>query len=248
MNGSADFTLFPAIDLRQGQVVRLQQGDPDQRTTFSADPAAVAERWLTAGARWLHVVNLDGAFDEADQANQRALQAILRTADRYQGQVQFGGGIRSLPAIETALEMGVRRVVLGTVLAEQPEILSQALDRWGMERVAAGVDARRGIVQVHGWQRASQLQATELATRLAQTDLKWMIYTDIARDGMRSGLNLSATVELALRTGLAVVASGGVRDLEEIQAARSAGLAGVIIGRALYEGALDLQQALALVA
>lgn len=141
-----DFLVFPAIDLRAGQVVRLAEGDPARQTAYSNDPAAAARRWLSEGANWLHVVNLDGAFDQPDAANRAALRAILAVAAQAGAKVQFGGGLRSLDAVRQALDLGVARVVLGTLAVEQPDLLAQAVRQWGAERVAAGLDARDGII------------------------------------------------------------------------------------------------------
>jgi phosphoribosylformimino-5-aminoimidazole carboxamide ribotide isomerase len=147
-----DFTVFPAVDLRRGQVVRLSEGDPDRQTHYASDPAAAARRWLSAGAGWLHVVNLDGAFDQPDAENRQALTAILKTAQEFAARVQFGGGLRSLAAIEAAFAVGVERVVLGTLAVEQPELAFEALHRWGADRIVLGLDARDGLVRVRGWQ------------------------------------------------------------------------------------------------
>jgi len=241
------FTLYPAIDLRQGRVVRLKQGDPDRQTVYADDPATVARRWLEAGARWLHVVNLDGAFGEEDTLNRQALEAILKVAASFRAYVQFGGGMRSLESVEAALRMGVARVVLGTVIVERPEVLDRALARFGPDQVVAGVDARNGLVRVRGWQKGTELQAVDLAARLAQRGLRWLVFTDVARDGLQTGPNVSATVALARATGLRVIASGGVRSLEDLrrlQAHRGDGVAGVIVGRALYEGNFSLAEAI----
>ncbi len=238
------FTLYPAIDLRGGRVVRLQQGDPSRETRYADDPAAVARRWLRQGARWLHVVNLDGAFGEQDAANRAALRAVLGEAAAHDAQVQFGGGLRSLEAVEQALALGVSRVVLGTLAARQPEAVAEALRRWGAERIAVGLDARDGRVQVGGWAEATDLEATTFARHLAALGLRTLIFTDIRRDGLQTGLNLADTVALQRASGLDIIASGGVASLADVRAARNAGLAGVIIGRALYEGAFTLSEAL----
>lgn len=235
------FIVFPAIDLRRGQVVRLKQGDPARQTVFGHDPAATARRWLSAGASWLHVVNLDGAFGEVDTPNLSALAGILQAAGEYNARVQFGGGLRSLEEVDRVLVMGVERAILGTVAAEQPEILATAIARFGAERVAAGVDTRAGLVQVRGWAEATATPATKLAESLSRLGLRWLIFTDVARDGIGAGLNLPATLELAQISGVNVIASGGVNGLADIHQAQAAGLAGVIVGRALYEGRLDIQ-------
>jgi phosphoribosylformimino-5-aminoimidazole carboxamide ribotide isomerase len=235
------FTIFPAIDLRQGQVVRLRMGELSQQTTYSDDPSQTAVRWLSAGAQWLHVVNLDGAFGESDSANQMALEKIINIAQEYEAGVQFGGGLRSLPAIERALDLGVNRIVLGTVVVEQPDILLAALQRWGPERISAGLDARDGLIRVRGWQESTPLRAVDLAKKLKDEGLEWLIYTDIAQDGLEKGVNLEQTLALAQSSHLQVIASGGTSSLQDVERARQAGLAGLIVGQALYSGAIDVQ-------
>ncbi len=239
MNRSATFIPFPAIDLRAGQVVRLKEGNPDRETRYSSNPAQVARRWIDAGASWLHVVNLDGAFEQPDAINRAALETIINEAAPRGVKVQFGGGLRSLQAVEVALQAGVSRAILGTLAVEQPESLAAALARWGTDRIGASLDARDGRVQVRGWQSASSLSALEAAQALKAKGLCWLVFTDIARDGLQSGLNLAATLDLARATGLNVIASGGVASIEDVEAARRAGLAGAIIGRALYEGSIN---------
>jgi phosphoribosylformimino-5-aminoimidazole carboxamide ribotide isomerase len=234
------FTIYPAIDLRGGKVVRLKEGDPARLTAYSDDPAETARRWLNAGANWLHVVNLDGAFGESDAANRSALESILKTG----AQVQFGGGIRSLDAIERAIELGVSRVILGTIAIEQPDVVEAALKKFGADKVAVGIDARDGLVRVRGWKEGSGVSAVDLALQMRILGLRTVIFTDVSRDGLGSGLNIPSTRELAEISSLDVIASGGVHTLEDVIAAREANLAGVIIGRALYEGTIDLKEAL----
>lgn len=233
------FTVFPAIDLRGGQVVRLKEGDPARQTHYSSEPAAMARRWIEAGAAWLHVVNLDGAFGEAAWANLQALEAILAEAGRAGVPVQFGGGMRALEAIESALSKGVSRAILGTLAVEQPGVLKEAITRWGPERIGVSLDARAGRVQVRGWLDDTPLLAVDAARDLARAGLLWLVFTDIARDGLQTGLNLRATVDLAQASGLNVIASGGVSKMEDVIQAKNAGLAGAIVGRALYEGSID---------
>jgi phosphoribosylformimino-5-aminoimidazole carboxamide ribotide isomerase len=235
------FTIFPAIDLRQGQVVRLKMGDPSRQTVYSTDPAQTARRWLDAGARWLHVVNLDGAFDETDSKNQNALKQILTIANEYSASVQFGGGLRSAAAIDRALGMGVTRVVLGTVVVQNRAILEEALKRWDAGRVAAGLDARGGFIQVRGWKEGTTLRAIEVAQQLETAGLRWLVFTDIAQDGMGSGINLEQTVELSSSCQLQIIASGGANSLEDIHRVQEAGLAGVIVGQALYSGSIQAE-------
>ena len=234
------FTIYPAIDLRNGKVVRLKAGDPRRLTAYSDDPVGTAQRWLEAGADWLHVVNLDGAFGEEDDANQLALRAILKLGAR----VQFGGGIRSPEAMHKAIELGVSRVVLGTMAVQQPEFVEAALKKFGAEFVAVGIDAQDGFVRLYGWKEGSQITATAFAHQMQSLGLRTAIFTDINRDGLGSGLNIASTCELAQTSGLEVIASGGLHTLEDVHAARDAELAGVIIGRALYEGTIDLRVAL----
>ena len=234
------FTIYPAIDLRGGKVVRLKEGDPARMTAYSDDPVETGQRWSSAGASWLHVVNLDGAFGERDDVNRSALEAILK----LDSQVQFGGGLRSLAEIERALDLGVSRVVLGTVAIEQPAVVEAALKKFGSESIAVGIDARDGLVRVRGWQGASGVSAIDLVLQMRTLGLRTVIFTDVSRDGLGSGLNIPATRELADVSGLAVIASGGVHTLDDVIAARDANLSGVIIGRALYEGTIDLSEAL----
>jgi phosphoribosylformimino-5-aminoimidazole carboxamide ribotide isomerase len=238
------FTIYPAIDLRRGKVVRLKEGDPARMTAYSNDPAEMARRWLGAGAGWLHVVNLDGAFGESDNANRAALESILDVVNIYGAQVQFGGGMRSPDTIERAFDLGVSRAVLGTIAVEQPGVVADALNKFGAEKVAVGIDARDGLVRVRGWKDNSGIAATELALQLRTAGLRILIFTDVSRDGLGSGLNIDATLSLANVSGLDVIASGGVNTLDDVMAARDANLAGAIIGRALYEGRIDLPGAL----
>ena len=238
------FTIYPAIDLRAGQVVRLKEGDPTRQTTYSDDPAEIAQQWLETGADWLHIVNLDGAFGENDEMNQSALRAIVKAANRFESQVQFGGGIRSMKMVEHALGLGVSRVVLGTIAIEQPEIVGEAIHKFGASKIAVGIDARDGFVRVRGWRSNSGTPATELAIQMQNIGVLTIVFTDIRRDGLGRGLNIASTRALAEISRLDVIASGGVHTLEDVIAARQASLAGVIIGRALYEGSIDLKVAL----
>ena len=232
--------IYPAIDLRGGKVVRLKEGDPARMTAYSDDPAEMARKWVSMGAVWLHVVNLDGAFGESDDANRSALEAILKLG----AQVQFGGGMRSLDAIEDAIALGVSRVVLGTIAIEQPKVVIAALKKFGPEKIAVGIDARDGLVAVRGWKSDSGILAKNMALQMRTVGLRTVIFTDIRRDGLGSGLNIPSTRELADVSGLDVIASGGVHTLDDVIAARDAKLSGAIIGRALYEGTVDLEKVL----
>jgi phosphoribosylformimino-5-aminoimidazole carboxamide ribotide isomerase len=238
----SSFILFPAIDLRQGQVVRLKEGDPLRQTAYSSNPAETARRWLEAGASWLHVINLDGAFGDSSQANLAALSSIIEQANQFKVPVQFGGGLRDLKAIQTALESGVQRVMIGTLAIENPPLFQSALQQWGPERVAVSLDARNGLVQSRGWKQATEIKAVDAAQSLKAAGLTWLVFTDIARDGLQNGINLEATRALSTASGLNVIASGGVSSAADVLAARKAGLAGIIIGRALYEGSINLKE------
>jgi len=245
------FIIYPAIDLRRGQVVRLRQGDPDAQTTFADDPAAVAQRWAEQGAEWLHVVNLDGAFTGQDlnlsldlNLNLRRL-AEIRVATILP--IQFGGGLRTLDDVALALALGATRVVLGTVAVRQPQIVADAVARFGAERIVVGIDARDGMVATHGWQETSALDALTVAQRMKALGVQRVVYTDIARDGTLTGVNLTATVALACASEMAVIASGGVASLDDIRALsgyQTDGIEGVIVGQALYTGAVDLREAI----
>jgi phosphoribosylformimino-5-aminoimidazole carboxamide ribotide isomerase len=238
-----NFTIFPAIDLRGGRVVRLKEGDPDRMTVYSDDPVEAVGRWLEAGAEWAHVVNLDGAFGVKDAENRLALEKMLATGAR----IQFGGGMRSLDGIERAIKLGVSRAVLGTIAVEHPEIVAAALDRFGADKVAVGIDARDGLVRIRGWQENSGVPAADLAAKMRDLGLRTVIFTDVSRDGVGRGVNVPATRELADQSGLDVIASGGVRTLEDVKAAFDADLCGVIIGRALYDGTVSLHEAIGLI-
>jgi len=247
--------VFPAIDLRQGKCVRLRQGRPEAETVFSDDPVAMAKHWVSQGAEWLHVVNLDGAFGQAS-SNLRVVEEIISSKFKVQSsgfklQVQFGGGLRMMADIEKALGLGVDRVILGTVAVEEPGLVAEAVMRFGGERIVVGIDARRGKAATHGWQEVSAISATELTFRVRELGVERVVYTDIARDGMLCGVNVEAVRELAQRTRLKVIASGGVSSLDDVRRLKEVeanGVEGVIIGQALYSGALELREAIELVA
>jgi phosphoribosylformimino-5-aminoimidazole carboxamide ribotide isomerase len=236
--------LFPAIDLKDGQCVRLQRGEMAQATVFNADPAAQARTFATQGFRYLHIVDLNGAF-AGKPVNASAVEAILRAVSIP---VQLGGGIRDLATIESWLGKGLRRVILGTVAVRDPALVREAC-RLFPRRVAVGIDARGGKVAVEGWAETSELSAAELARRFEDTGVAAIIHTDIERDGVLKGLNLPATAELARATSIPVIASGGLAGLADIEALLQpayAMLEGAIAGRALYDGRLDAKAALAL--
>ncbi|MFL5801879.1 MAG: 1-(5-phosphoribosyl)-5-[(5-phosphoribosylamino)methylideneamino]imidazole-4-carboxamide isomerase [Roseiflexaceae bacterium] len=235
-----EFIVYPAIDLRGGKVVRLAQGDLARQTVYSDDPAATAQRWLDAGATWLHVVNLDGSFGEAGVANAHALEQIVATG----AQVQLGGGMRSLTDIERVIALGVARAIIGTAAVENPELVPTAITRFGAQRIGAGIDARDGRVRVRGWLADTGIDTITLGAQMRAAGVELAVFTDVGRDGIGTGVNVEATIALAQATGLRVIASGGVATAADVWRVRDVGLAGVIIGRALYEGQIDLREVL----
>lgn len=236
--------LYPAIDLKDGQCVRLVRGDMAQATVFSDRPADQARRFAEAGAAWLHVVDLNGAF-EGRPVNAAAVEDILAASDRP---VQLGGGIRSMRTIEMWLSAGISRVVLGTVAVKDPALVRDACREWP-GKVALGIDARGGRVAVEGWAEVSDLEARDLAMRFEDAGAAAIVYTDIDRDGVLQGPNVAATAALAGAVSTPVIASGGVASLADLRALAAApGIAGAIVGRALYDGRIDLAAALAALA
>ncbi len=236
--------LFPAVDLKDGRCVRLVQGDMDQATVFSDDPAAQAEQFTAQGFSWLHVVDLDGAF-AGKPMNAAAVTAILQ---RAAVPVQLGGGIRDMRAVEGWLGKGVARVILGTAAVRDPDFVREAA-RLHPGRVAVGIDAKDGRVAVEGWAQTSTLTAEELGRRFEDAGVAALIYTDIARDGVLKGLNIPMTLALARAVSIPVIASGGLAsmaDIERLTHPDCAVLAGAISGRALYDGRIDPVAALAL--
>jgi phosphoribosylformimino-5-aminoimidazole carboxamide ribotide isomerase len=233
--------ILPAIDLRGGQCVRLRQGDYAQETVFGDDPAAMAQRWVEQGATFLHLVDLDGAR-QGHPVNGDSVRRIVQASGVP---CQLGGGLRSEEHIREALSWGVQRVILGTRALLDPAWCEEVC-RLFPGRICLGIDARQGRVAVQGWERDSEQSALELARRCAVWPLAAIIYTDISRDGMLEGPNVEATAEIAAAVSVPVIASGGVTTLEDIARLARRGLAGCIIGRALYEGKLDLTAAIAL--
>jgi phosphoribosylformimino-5-aminoimidazole carboxamide ribotide isomerase len=242
--------VFPAIDLRHGRCVRLRQGRPEDETVYGDDPASVARRWTAEGAQWLHVVNLDGAFGETPEGNGPPinLQRLKEICDVTPAvPIQFGGGVRSLTDLDRVLSLGATRVILGTVAVRNPELVVEAIHRFGAERVVVGIDARDGQVATHGWRQTSDRTAVALARAMRDVGVIRVVYTDIARDGMLTGLNVQATAELARSAGLQVIASGGVASLEDVQRLQTSAtdlIEGVIIGRALYTRTVSLPDAI----
>jgi phosphoribosylformimino-5-aminoimidazole carboxamide ribotide isomerase len=238
--------LFPAIDLKEGKCVRLQQGDMARATIFNHDPAQQAGLFESQGFRYLHIVDLDGAF-AGRPVNGEAVDRILESVAMP---VQLGGGIRDIATVEAWLSKGVTRVILGTAAVRDPEFVKNAAMHYP-GRVAVGLDARDGRVAVQGWAESSDLEALELAKRFEDVGVAAIIYTDIARDGLLKGLNLDATIALADGVSIPVIASGGLASLDDVRALlepRAAKLEGAITGRALYDGRLDARAALSLIA
>jgi phosphoribosylformimino-5-aminoimidazole carboxamide ribotide isomerase len=237
--------LFPAIDLKNGQCVRLEQGNMARATVFNLDPAAQARRFAGQGFEYLHVVDLDGAF-AGKPMNADAVEAMLKAISIP---VQLGGGIRDLKTVEAWLAKGIARVIVGTAAVRDPELVKGAAKKFP-GRVAVGLDARDGKIAVEGWAETSEVSALEIARRFEDAGVAAIIFTDIARDGLLKGLNLDATIALAERISIPVIASGGLASIEDMRALlapRAKKLAGAIAGRALYDGRLDPAVALALI-
>jgi len=234
--------IYPAIDLRNGRVVRLQQGRADAETVYGDDPTQIAVRWQSEGAEWLHVVNLDGAFGKISSTNEHELTRIIKNVSIP---VQFGGGLRDTASIEKAFELGVARIVIGTAAIENPTLVSDAIARFGAERVAVGVDARDGLVSTRGWREQSAVAALDLARQMCDRGVTRIVYTDIARDGMLKGLDAPAIAQFARDARVKIIASGGVasvRDVDALRAVEQEGVEGVIIGQALYSGKVSLKE------
>ena len=236
------FAILPAIDIKSGQCVRLRQGRADQVTVYSADPVAMARHWVAQGACWLHVVDLDGAFMGCPVHT----ELIGRMAAAIDIPVEVGGGMRTAEDIRSALAHGVARVIVGTRACTEPD----AMGRWAAEfgaRLAVGIDARDGLVQVSGWTETTQVRATELGRRMAELGVQTIVYTDTATDGMLQGPNVVAMAEMCRATPCSVIASGGVSTSADVNALRRAGAAnmcGAIVGKALYEGRVSLPELL----
>ena len=235
--------IFPAIDLRDGKCVRLLRGDFAKETVYSSNPEDVALRWVREGAEYLHVVDLDGALAGKPQ-NTEVIKKILSSV---QIPIEVGGGIRTLETIENTLELGVKRVILGSVAVQNRSLVKEACQRY-RDRVVVGLDAKDGITVIDGWGVSGGIPAVELAKELASFGLKTIIYTDISRDGTLSGVNIEATSKLAIESGVDIIASGGVKSLEDIHALKKRevdGIVGVIAGKSIYEGTLSLSEAIA---
>ena len=235
--------LYPAIDIRGGRCVRLIEGDFDRETTYDSDPSVAARRWVEAGAEWLHVVDLDGAV-EGRPINGNAVAQIRAAVDVP---IQLGGGLRRLTDLEALFDAGVDRAILGTVALRDPELVISAVARWG-DRIAVALDARDGRLATDGWLGQTEARAVDAAQELARSHVRHFVYTDIRRDGTLSGPNLPGLSELVENVDADVIASGGIASLDDIKAVAAGGATGAIIGRALYDGRIDLTEAVALVA
>lgn len=236
--------IYPAIDLRGGNCVRLVKGDFSNETIYSTDPGAMAREWASARASSIHVVDLDGAL-AGESRNLDAIKAIMKEGGIP---IEVGGGIRNMSHIERLLTAGVHQVILGSAAVKDPELVKEACKAYP-GRIVVGIDAKNGDVAVEGWEASGHIQAEELAKKMADAGLERIIFTDIARDGMLSGVNVEATVAVAKASGLKVTASGGVASLEDLKILKKRetdGIEGCIIGKALYTGAIDLRQAVAI--
>ncbi|KAA3615428.1 MAG: 1-(5-phosphoribosyl)-5-[(5-phosphoribosylamino)methylideneamino]imidazole-4-carboxamide isomerase [Calditrichaeota bacterium] len=235
--------IYPAIDLRGGKCVRLQQGEKKRQTIYNGDPVAVAQEFKDKGAEWLHVIDLDRVFDE--ETNNTKI--IKRIVDEVKINVQTGGGLRTLGDIGRLLDTGVKRTILGTIAVRRPALVKKAINEFSSSTVALAIDARDGRVAVDGWERTSQLDALAFAKRMQDVGIELAIFTDIARDGMLTGVNINALKLFLENTDMQIIASGGVRDIRDIkkiQALGSPQLNGTILGKSLYEGRIDLEDAL----
>ncbi len=237
-------TLFPAIDLRGGRCVRLEQGAPDREKVYDSDPIGMAASFVAKGAEWIHVVDLDAAFGEG--SNRELIAELARSTP---ARIQTGGGLRTEQDLKEVLSGDVARAVIGTAAIENPELVRSAVERWGAERIAVGLDARGIRPALRGWREDSDADLFDLASQLVALGARTIIYTDISRDGMFAGPNVERSIELAERTGADVVVSGGVSGAEDLDVLREAGrrhpgVVGVIVGKAIYEGRVDVEDAL----
>src|SRR5947209_8109178 len=231
--------ILPAIDIKDGRCVRLYQGDYAQVTTYDSDPVQVAQRWQEAGASWLHIVDLDGAAN-GQPVNSEIIRRIRAATTLH---IEVGGGMRTLTHIEQILDLGIERIILGTVALTDRALLQEALARWN-ERIVVGLDARNGWVVISGWRETSRVQATALAAELSAIGVQRFIYTDIARDGALSGPNLPALQEMQRATSRPLIASGGVSSLADLRDLAALGVEGAIVGKAIYTGDVDLARAI----
>lgn len=232
--------LYPAIDLKDGQCVRLKQGEFKEITVYSQKPEEVAALWQSQGATFLHLVDLDGAL-AGRSVNEKIIKKI---ADTVSVPIEIGGGIRSEEAIESMLSLGAARVIIGTKAVENPEFIRDMVKKFGQDRIVAGVDAKDGMVAVEGWEKISGITASELCNRMKEYGVRHIVYTDISRDGMLTGPNVEYTKKLTEETGMDIIASGGMSSMEDLRQLYHAGVRGAIIGKALYEKRIDLMEAI----
>lgn len=234
--------LYPAIDIKNGKCVRLLQGQFDKETVYSDSPIEVAKKWKEAGASFIHVVDLDGALDGI-WTNKKTIASIVQDVNIP---VQTGGGIRKLEDIEERLNVGLNRVIIGTLAIKKPELVKQAVKKFGSDKIVVGIDAKDGMVAVHGWEEVSEVSALDLCLQMKEYGVNTIVYTDISKDGMMSGPNIEQTKELVEKTGMDIIASGGVSNIDDLKNIRSINAEGAIIGKALYTEAIDLVEAVKL--
>lgn len=235
--------IFPAIDLKDGKCVRLKQGKFDEVTVFSENPGEMAKEFERKGAEFIHLVDLDGAL-EGELKNKEAIEAVVKAVNIP---VELGGGIRDIDRIEKLLELGLNRVILGTIAVKNPELVKEAVEKFGAEKIVVGIDAKNGMVAIKGWVEITEKKAIDLVKEMQDMGVKTIIYTDIAKDGMLEGVNLEETKYLLENANVNIVASGGVSNMEDIKKLKeidNGRLEGVISGKAIYEGSLDLVEAI----
>lgn len=232
--------IYPAIDIKGGKCVRLSQGRFDNVTVYSDNPVEVAKQWVKEGATFIHIVDLDGAVS-GEQPNKHVIQEIVQTVKIP---IQTGGGIRTLDSIRDRLAVGVNRVIIGTAAVKNPDLVREAIKTFGSDRIVIGIDAKEGKVAVEGWEELSDLSAVDLCLQMKEIGVKTIVYTDISKDGMLCGVNIEATKELITKTNMDIIASGGVASLEDLEEVNKIGAEGVIIGKALYQGSVDLAHAI----
>lgn len=228
--------IYPAIDIKEGQCVRLQQGRFDSVTVYNDNPIEVAEKWVNSGATYIHIVDLDGARLGKSFTN----EIIKKIIDTYDIPIQTGGGIRNMRDIEEKINIGVSRVIIGTAAVKTPELVKEAVNIYG-DKIAVGIDASNGMVAVEGWENVSNINAIELCLKMKKYGVKTIIYTDISKDGMMKGPNIDSTKEIIEKTKLDIIASGGISNVNDIENVNNIHASGLIIGKALYKGLIDLK-------
>ena len=229
--------IYPAVDIKNGKCVRLKQGNFDNVTIYEQNPVKAAQNWIEQGATYLHIVDLDGA-KQGNSENEKIIADIVKLSDVP---VQTGGGVRSLEDIERKLSKGVSRVILGTIAVKQQELVQKAVQKFGADKIVVGIDAKQGKVAIAGWEEVSNISALELCFTMKKYGVKTIIYTDIAKDGMMSGVNLESTKEMIQKTGMNIIASGGISSMQHLENVQNINASGVIVGKALYQGALHLK-------